>query len=301
MDSLNYHHLHYFAVVAREGSIVAAARKLGIAQPTISSQIRQLEVSLGALLFERVGRGLVLTEVGRMTQKYADEIFGLGRELQQIIQGQQVDKSQTRVVIGIADVVPKLIVHPLVQAVFATGDDVRVTCIEGRPESLLAELAQHSIDIVISDAPIPATVRVRAYNHVLGESEVSLCGAPQLARRYRRGFPASLDGAPLLLPTRNAVLRRSIEDWIDAQGIQPTVRGEFDDSALTKVVGQSGAGLFFVPKTIEREVKKQYGVERVGVLEGVRERFYAISVERRFKNPALVKLTKKAKSMLSRG
>ena len=300
MEWLNYHHLLYFWVVSREGSIVKATEKLKVAQPTISGQIRELEKALGEKLFARVGRNLALTETGRVVQRYADEIFGLGQEMLQALKGQSVAGRQIRVTIGIADVVPKLIVHHLIEAVFALPEEVHVTCVEGKPEGLLAELAQHNLDVVISDAPIPPTVRVRAFNHVLGESTMILCGVRELARKYRRGFPGSLDGAPLLLPTANAVLRRDVEDWFESKGISPVVRGEFDDSALIKVVGQSGAGLFFVPSILEREVRKQYGVERVGKIDEIRECFYAISVERRFQNPAIIALSEKAKTMLLR-
>ncbi len=298
MEWLNYHHLLYFWVVSREGSIVKATEKLRVAQPTISGQIRELENALGEKLFERVGRSLALTETGRVVQRYADEIFGLGQEMLQTLKGQSPTGRQLRVTIGIADVVPKLIAHHLIEAVLALPEDVQVTCLEGKPEGLLAELARHNLDVVISDSPIPPTVRVRAFNHVLGESAVTLCGVRELARKYRRGFPRSLNEAPLLLPTANAVLRRDVEDWLESEGITPTIRGEFDDSALIKVVGQSGAGLFFVPSILEREVKKRYGVEKVGTVESIRERFYAISVERRFKNPAVIALSEKAKTLL---
>jgi LysR family transcriptional activator of nhaA len=251
-------------------------------------------------LFARSGRNLTLTETGRVVRRYADEIFGIGQEMLQTLKGQSVAGRRIRVTIGIAEVVPKLIAHHLIEAVLELPEEVQVTCIEGKPEWLLSELAQHSLDVVISDAPIPPAIRVRAFNHVLGESSVSLFGTGKLARKYRKGFPRSLDGAPLLLPTANAVLRSQVENWLDSLGIHVFVRGEFDDSALIKVVGQSGAGLFFAPSILEREVKSQYGVERVGTIKEIRERFYAISVERRFKNPAIIAISERAKAMLLR-
>ncbi len=298
MDWLNYHHLLYFWVVSREGSIVKATEKLKVAQPTISGQIRELENALGEKLFTRVGRNLALTETGQLVQRYADEIFSLGQEMLQSLKGQTTLDKKIRVNIGISDVVPKLIAHHLIEAVLETHEDVRVSCYEGPHEELILDLAQHKLDVVISDAPNSPKVRVKAYNHLLGESGVSLCGVKKLAQKYRRKFPQSLDGAPLLLPTRKAVLRRDVEDWIEREGIAPIIKGEFDDSALTKVVGQSGAGLFFVPTLLEKEVKKQYGVEKVGDVDSIRERFYAISVERRFNNPAIIALSNKAKSLL---
>lgn len=298
MDWLNYHHLLYFWVVAREGSIVRAAEKLMVAQPTISGQIKELERALDAKLFRRAGRSLALTETGRMVQRYADEIFGLGQEMLRTLKGQTTQGRQARVNIGIADVVPKVIAHHLVESVFALPEETHVTCTEGKPEALLAELAQHTLDVVISDAPIPPGIRVKAFNHLLGESSVSVFGTRQLARKYRRNFPDSLAGAPFLFPTFEAVLRRDIENWLESRGLEVVIRGEFDDSALIKVVGSSGAGLFLVPSILEKEIRRQYGVEKVGTIDEVSERFYAISVERRFKNPALIALSDRARSLL---
>ena len=297
MEWLNYHHLLYFWVVAREGSIAKATKLLRLAQPTISGQIRVLEDALGQKLFQRAGRNLVLTDVGRTAYRYADEIFGLGRELLDVVKGRSTGRGM-RFVVGVADAVPKLIAHRLLTPALALPDAVTIVCHEDHADPLLARLAVHDLDLVLSDAPIPAHVKVRGYNHLLGECSVSLFAAPRLARTHQRGFPRSLDGAPMLLPTEHTTLRRSLDGWLDGQGLRPRVVAEFEDSALLKVFGQAGHGLFPGPTVIEDEICRQYRVRVVGRLDSVREKFYAISVERRLKHPAVVAITETARSHL---
>lgn len=297
MDWLNYHHLLYFWTVAREGSIARACDKLLLAQPTISGQLRALERSLGDKLFTRSGRGLVLTETGRVVYRYADEIFTLGRELTDTLRGRPTGRP-LRLVVGVADVLPKLISYRLLEPALHLPEPVQIICREGKPERLLAELSVHGLDIVLCDAPVSPTVKVRAFHHLLGECGVSVMGTATLARSLRRGFPRSLDGAPFLLPTDNTTLRRSLEQWFGAHGIRPAVRAEFEDSALLKVFGQAGIGLFVVPTVVEDEVSKQYGARLVGRLPEVRERFYAISVERKLKHPAVVAISDSARQQL---
>jgi LysR family transcriptional activator of nhaA len=297
MDWLNYHHLLYFWTVAREGSIARACEKLFLAQPTISGQLRALEKSIGDKLFTRYGRGLALTETGRMVYRYADEIFALGRELTDALKGRPTGRP-LRLVVGVADVLPKIVSYRLLEPAFHLPDAVQVICREDKSERLLAELCVHELDMVLSDVPVGPTVKVKAFNHVLGECGVSVMGAAELAKPLRKGFPRSLDGAPFLLPTANTVLRRSLDQWFDTKGIRPAVRAEFEDSALLKVFGQAGVGLFVVPTVVENEVRKQYNVRLVGRLEEVRERFYAISVERKLKHPAVVAVCDAARQRL---
>ena len=297
MDWLNYHHLYYFWVVAREGSIARACAQLHVAQPTISAQLRKLEKSMGARLFQRVGRNLVLTETGQVVLRYADEIFTLGRELTDVLQGRPTG-SPLRFVAGVADVVPKLIAYRLLQPAMQLPEPVQLRCEEGKLDYLLMELAAHRLDVVISDLPLGALVNIRAYHHLLGECGVSVFGTAGLARKFRRQFPASLDGAPLLLPTENTALRRSLDQWFDAENIHPVAVGEIADSALLKVFGSAGVGLFVAPAAIEREICRQYRVQRVGTLPGVRERYYVISVERRLKHPAVVAISETAREKL---
>ena len=293
MEALNYHHLRYFWAAAREGSVTRASEKLHISQPAVSAQIRDLEQALGEKLFARSGRGLVLTEAGRVVYRYAEEIFGLGAELLDTLRGRPTGRP-ARLRVGIANVIPKLIAHRLLEPAFALPEPVRVLCLEDSPERLLAELAMHNLDVVLADAPAGPTVKVRVYNHLLGECSVSILGAERLGKTRRRGFPRSLDGAPFLLPTPDAALRRLLDQWFEAQGIRPEIVGEFDDSALLKVFGQSAAGLFAVPSAIEAAVRRQYGVLLVGRVD-VRERFYAITVERKLKHPAVVAIAESAR------
>jgi LysR family transcriptional activator of nhaA len=297
MEWLNYHHLLYFWVVAREGSIARASVQLRLAQPTISGQIRTLENNLGEKLFARSGRSLVLTDVGRVVFRYAEEIFGLGRELMDTLRGQPTGRP-IRFIVGVADVLPKLVAYRLLEPTVCLSEPVQIICREGRPDRLLAELAVHELDVVLSDAPIGPTVKVRAFSHFLGECGVSFFGAASLAAVHRRRFPRSLDGAPFLFPTDNAALRRSLDQWFDSQGIRPRVVGEFQDSALMKVFGQAGRGVFAAPSVIEAEVRRQYGVRLIGRTDHVRERFYAISVERKIKHPAVAAICEAAHQKL---
>jgi LysR family transcriptional activator of nhaA len=296
---LNYHHLLYFWTVAREGSVVAASRKLRLAQPTISTQIKTLEEQLGVALFDRSGRRLELTEAGRETFRYADEIFSLGRELVEHLQGGGLARS--RLNIGITHVVPKLVAYRLIEPALSLEAGMSVHCQHDRFERLLTRLAAHEVDLIVSDVPLGPGVSVKAFNHLLGQSEVSFFAVPALAAKLRRGFPSSLDGAPLLLPMPGAMLRRELDRWFEAEGLRPQIVGEFDDSALLKVFGQSGAGVFAGPSVIEDEIKQQYGVNLVGRTNAIHERFYVITVERRLRHPGVVAISTTAKSTLFTG
>lgn len=296
MEWLNYHHLLYFWTVVREGSVSRAAEKLHLSQPTVSAQIRLLEDRIGDRLFERRGRRLVLTEVGRLVYRYADEMFGIGRELIEALKGRPSATRPLTLSVGVANAVPKLIVHRLLQPAVSGGLELHLVCREDSTEVLLAELATHALDVVIADVPAPPHVRVRAFSHLLGESDTSFFAAGGLAARLRRGFPQSLDGAPLLLPTPHTAVRRALEQWFDANGLHPRVVGEFDDSALMKAFGQAGSAAFPAPSAIEREVIRQYGVRPVGRVKAIRERYYAISAERRLKHPGVIAITNAART-----
>ncbi len=297
MEWLNYHHLLYFWVVAKEGSIVRASEQLSLAQPTISGQLRSLEESLGEKLFLRVGRNLELTEVGRLVYQYAEEIFALGRELLDTIHDRPTGRP-LRVTIGLTDVLPKLVAYRILEPVLHFPTPIHLVCLEGKLEPLLAELALYNLDVVLSEAPMSPSVHVRAFNHLLGECGVTFFGTPELAARYGPQFPQSLSGAPVLMPTMNTMLRRSLTHWLESEGVRPRIIGEFEDSALLQVFGQRGAGLFVAPSIIEAEVLQQYGVEVVGRVEAIRERFYAITVERRIKHPAIVAISDAARQTL---
>ena len=297
MDWLNYHHLFYFWVVAREGSIARACDRLHLAQPTISSQLRKLEKSLGEKLFKRVGRNLILTETGQLVLRYADDIFALGRELTDVLQGKPTG-NPLRLVVGIGDVLPKLIAYRLLEPALRLSQPVQLTCEEGKLVDLLTALASHRLDIVLSDSPAAPTVNVRAYSHLLGECGVSIFGAAALAKKFRRGFPASMADAPFLLPLSNTALRRALSQWFDTQSIRPHVAGEFEDGALLQVFAQAGVGVFAAPSAIEKEICRQYHVHPIGELPTIRERYYAISVERKLKHPAVVAIFQTARKEL---
>ena len=297
MEWLNYHHLLYFWTVAREGSIAKASVTLRLAQPTISGQIRSLEESLGEKLFRRAGRNLVMTDVGQIVYRFADEIFGLGRELVDTIRDRPTGRP-IRFVVGIADVLPKLITYRLLRPALHLSQPVRIICREDNAARLLAALALHELDLVLTDAPISPVVNVRGFNHLLGECGVSIFGAPKLASRYRRGFPASLTGAPFILPGEGTLIRRALEDWFEVTGIRPAVVGEFEDTALLNVFGQAGNGLFAAPDPIQNEIVRQHGVRLVGRVPSIREQYYAISAERKLRHPAVVAISEAAKTKL---
>jgi LysR family transcriptional activator of nhaA len=298
MEWLNYHHLLYFWTVAREGSMARAGEQLRLAQPTLSGQIRKLEDQLGEKLFLRSGRRLVLTDVGRLVFEYADQIFGLGREMLDTLRDRPTGRPM-RFQVGVTDEVSKIIACRFLQPALALASPVHIVCREGPMDRLAGELATHALDLVIADSPITPVLKVKAYNHALGDTGVTLMAAPKLAAQVRTRFPRGLDGAPFLLPTETKTLRRSLDLWFDREGVRPRVIGEFDDSALLKTFGQGGAGVFAVPAAVETEVTKQYGVAVVGRLDGVRERYYAISVERRLKHPAVVAISESAHEMLA--
>lgn len=294
MEALNYHHLFYFWMVAREGSIAAACEQLDVSQPTVSSQIRSLERSLGLRLFAREGRGLVLTDAGRVAYRYADEIFSLGRELRDAIAGRPAGHP-LRLSVGVIDAMTKLVVARLLEPALRLEEPVRIVCSEGSVEELLGDLARHRLDIVLSDIPLAPGAAVRAYNHQLGESEVAIFGPPALADSLTGTFPRSIEGAPMLLPAEHTAMRRSLEHWFESLDLRPRVVGEFEDSGLMKAFGRSGFGLFAAPAIIEREVCAQYQVRMIGRIESVREQFYAISIDRRLKHPAVVAISEAAR------
>lgn len=302
MEWLNYHHLLYFWVVAKEGSIVRASEELHLAHPTISGQIHRLEEVLGTKLFARQGRHLVLTESGRVAYRYADEIFSLGREFLDTLKGRATDRP-LRLVVGVADVLAPSLVRRFLQPAFRLGKEVQVICRADKSvEEFIAELALHRVDVVIADGPAAPGIAVRVFNHLLGECGTTFFAAPTLATATRkRRFPRSLDGAPFLLPGAPSAVRRTLEQWFDSQGVRPRIVAELDDSALAKDFGQEGIGVFAAPTVIEAEVRRQYRVRVVGRAPAVRQQFYAISVERKIKHPAVVAVCETARKDIFAG
>jgi len=295
---INYKHLHYFWVVAKQGGITRASERLHLTPQTISGQISLLEENIGEALFSKAGRRLELTETGRLVLSYADEIFSVGGELEEALRNLPPER-QMIFKVGIADVVPKMIAYRLLAPALSLPDPVRIICRENNLENLLAELAVHRVDMVIADGPIPPGINVRGFNHVLGECGISFLAVPQLARPLRKNFPHSLNGAPLLIPSESNLVQGKLLDWLDNMRIYPRIVGEFDDSALMKVFGQAGTGIFIVPTPISIEVAKQYGVRIIGGTKEVLEQYYAISVERRISHPAVSAITDIAREWLS--
>ncbi|CAI9002511.1 MULTISPECIES: transcriptional activator NhaR [Pseudomonas] len=294
---LNYRQLHYFWVVAKTGSIVRACEQLNLTPQTISGQISLLEQTYGIELFRRVGRQLELTEAGRQTLPYAEQMFQLGGELELMLRAQP-NEQQILFRVGVADVVPKSIVYRLIAPTMELNEPLRITCREDKLERLLADLAIQRLDLVISDSPMPSHLDIKGYSQKLGECGISFFATAELAARYGQDFPRSLHGAPLLIPGPETVVRSRLQRWFAEQQIQPQIVGEFDDSALMQAFGQSGSGIFIGPSVIADEVKRQYGVQVIGQTDAVSESFYAISVERKVKHPGIVAITEGARREL---
>lgn len=297
MDRINYQHLYYFWMVAKQGSITAACDILHLAQPTISGQLAVFEQSVGTKLLRKEGRRLVLTETGRAVFHYAEEIFALGREMGHMLKGRTTERG-LRLNIGISDAMPKLIAYRLMAPLLRLSDPKQIQCVEDKTERLLTEIGLHSIDMMLSDVPATPASGTRVFNHFLGESSVAVFAAVDLAERYRQDFPRCLNGAPFLLPTGNTSLRRSLDQWFDTQQISPVIQAEVEDSALLKTFGAASAGLFFSPRAVAEEIQRQYGTIMLGVAEGVTERFYAITAQRRLKHPLVTAILENAKQGL---
>jgi LysR family transcriptional activator of nhaA len=297
MEWLNYHHLFYFWTVVREGTVAAAGQRLSVSQSSISTQIRTLETALGVKLFRRRGRKLEPTEAGQAVFRYANAIFGLGRELLEEVKGRSV--RPPRLHVGAHDTLPKLVAYRLLEPVLQRCGPIQLACYEGTPEQLLPRLSVNEVDLVLSDAPISPTIKVRAFNHLLGECGIRLFAVRELARKLRRGFPKSLHEAPALLPSESTAMRWTLERWFESIGVRPRVMAEFEDIELMMTFGRQGHGFFPAHDVIAQEMLATGEVENVGAVPGRNEKFYAISVERRPTHPAVVALTDAAHELLS--
>lgn len=297
MRHLNYSHLQYFWAVAHEGSVVKAAERLHITPQTISGQIRLLEEAIGQPLFNRVGRRLVLSEIGHVVLEYADEIFSIGAELGQVVR-EQISAGPSKLSVGIVNSIPKLIAERIVAPALMDEDAVRIRCQEASLEQLLGELSVHKLDLVLSDQPMPQGLSLRAFNHRLGESGLAFFSQRRAARRYKNTFPQSLNQAPMLLPSPHSALRRRLDEWFDSNSIVPQIVGEVDDSALLKAFGEAGYGLFAAPSVIEQEICKMYSMTVIGRTDEITEQFFAISPERRIKHPSVVRIIEAARTQL---
>jgi LysR family transcriptional activator of nhaA len=284
-NDINFRHLYYFWVVATEGGITRAAERLGLAVQTVSSQLTLLEQQLGKTLFAQQGRRLVLTEAGRVALNYADQIFLLGGQLQEALN--EADSGRVRLSVGISDSLPKLSAYRMLEAALQMERPVRLVCQEDQFEALLADLALHKLDVVLTDREVRAGASLKVFSHQLFDSEMVVVGAPALASAWQEGFPGNLNGAPFLLPTRNNALRGKIDEWFVQHHIRPDVVGEFEDNALLNTFGRRGLGLFFAPAALAHDVAEQFGAVQIGTADSVREQFYAISNERKIKHPAV--------------
>lgn len=295
---MNYKHLHYFMQVAETGSVVAASRQLKLTPQTISGQIQLLGERLGGPLFEKAGRRLVLTDTGQLALTYAQEIFSLGAELEAAVRETSRRGRTLEFRVGVADAVPKALAYRLVEPALSVREPVRIVCREWKLDSLLAELALHRLDLVIADAPLPPSSSVRAFSHRLGASRIRVFAAPTLQRRGDAPFPGCLDGAPLLMPGEDSAAGQRLRTWFRARAVHPRIVGEFDDSALAQEFGRRGAGYFLGPDVLAAEIEARLEVATVGVIEGVEEELFAISVDRRITHPCVVAITSKARSEL---
>ncbi|WP_107220238.1 LysR family transcriptional regulator [Thauera aromatica] len=297
---LNYKQLHHFWIVARAGGIVRAAERSGLAPQTLSGQITTLETALGVSLFKRQGRGLALTETGRMMLDYAEEIFRLGTELEEALRSRATGRA-VPFRVGVADVVPKAIAWLLLAPSMDLPEPMRIVCREGKFDTLLGELAIHKLDVVLADRPLPQNMDVRGYSHALGESTIAFFATPALAATLKKGFPECLDGAPLLLPGAEASVRGPLLRWLEAAHLHPRIVGEFDDSALMRAFAEAGAGVFPSAARVGEQLCRQAGLVHLGDAGGVIETYYAISVERRLTHPAVRAISDAATAPAPRG
>ncbi len=286
--SFSYRHLYYFWVVGTEGGIARAADRLGMAVQTVSTQVRELERSLGHALLKPAGRGLVLTEAGMAAMQQAEQIFALGAQLPQFVRD-AISAPTVRLAVGISDGLPKVVVRSLMQPVI-DAPHLRLLCHEGDISDLLADLALHRLDLVLADRVAPPNPNVRVYSHSLGASPLAWYASPTLAAAARRGFPQSLAKVPVLLPTPHVAVRAQLDQWFEKQGIRPRIVGEFEDSALLKTFGASGMGVFPAVAMVHDELTTRYEVKRVGPCEGVKEQFFAIGTERKVQHPLVQRI-----------
>jgi LysR family transcriptional regulator, transcriptional activator of nhaA len=298
---MNYKHLHYFMQVAKTGSVLGASERLHVTPQTISGQIQLLEEQLGSPLFGKSGRGLVLTEAGRLALGYAEDIFSLGAELEQALREHPNSRPALEFRIGVADALPKPIAHRLVEPATRLEEPVRLVCREWKLDNLLAELALHRLDLVLADTPIPQSVSVKAFSHQLGASGQTFFAAPALADRYREGFPHCMEGAPMLMPAQDSATGQKLQSWFQARAVHPHVVGEFDDSALAMEFGRRGAGLFVAPTVLADDIGRQFDVTAIGEADGITVEYFAISVERRITHPCVVAITRSARQALFAG
>lgn len=297
MPDINYKHLHYFWVVANEGSIVKASRKLHITPQTISGQLSLLEERMGHSLFTKSGRSLELTETGRVVHRYSTEIFELGKELNNVLRGTPAPGASDFIV-SASSALPKTIVYKIIEPVLSLPLDINLTSREGPVSNILADLAVHEVDLVLTDTPLTSAYNIKAYNHLLGESDITFFAAPAIVEKLQGVFPDCLNNTPILLPTRQNAIRQTYDLWVERLQIYPMLKGQFDDSALMKAFGQAGLGVFFMPSIIEKEICETFKVQVIGRTDEIKQPFYAISAERKVKHPAVAAICNTARDII---
>jgi LysR family transcriptional activator of nhaA len=280
----NYRHLYYFWVVAKEGGMSRAAARLDMAVQTVSAQVRELERSLGVQLLRPAGRGVALTEAGQRALQQAEVIFEAGEALPGLLRAGAAAAPTVRLALGISDTLPKLVVRHLVQPVLDTPG-LRLVCHEQGFDDLLGNLAVHRLDLLLADRPAPPHAGLKVFSHAMGSSQLAWYGTPELAARAKKRFPQGLADVPVLLPSAHASVRPHIDRWFAQRALTPQVCGEFEDSALLKIFGAGGMGVFPAAELVHQQLLAQYGVQRIDALEGVVEHFYGISTERRVVHP----------------
>ena len=296
---MNLKHLHYFWVTARAGGIVRAGEQLHTTPQTLSAQIKLLQDRIGRQLFRKRGRQLELTDDGRVALRYADEIFGLAGELEAAMRERRTEGPRTlELRVGVADAVAKSVAYRLLEPALNLRERVHLVCHEWKFADLLADLALHRLDLVIANEPISRRVSVKAFNHALGRSPMSFFCAPSLRGTLRGSFPACLNDAPMLVQSASTPLRQQFDAWLARQGLAPRFVGEFDDSALMNAFGREGRGVFMAATVLEAEIEAGFGVEVIGRSAELEEEFFAITVERRIRHPAVVAITEAARGEL---
>jgi LysR family transcriptional activator of nhaA len=284
----SYRHLYYFWVVAKEGGMARAAGRLGMAVQTVSAQVRELERALGQQLLKPAGRGLVLTEAGHAALRQADQIFALGEKLPALVRD-AVAAPQVRLAVGISDGLSKLVVRQLLQPVMATPR-LRLLCHEDEFDRLLADLALHRLDVVLSDRPAPVSRNLKVYSHPVGSSPLAWYAPPALLAQAADGFPHNLETLPVLLPTGHAAVRQRLDAWFERRGLHPQVVGEFEDSALLVTFAAAGMGVFPAPMAVHDKLVSRYDVQRFADGDGLAEQFYAIATEKKVLHPLVQRL-----------
>lgn len=276
---LNYHHLRYFLAVASEGGIKAASEVLHVSAPTLSAQVRELEDFLGAPLFLREGKTLVLTDAGRMAKRYAERIYGFGDEMVEVIRRGGSTRPET-VFVGIVDALPKLLASRVLVKAFAELPLLHAVVREGLPGELFPSLAAHQLDVVISNTPPAAPLKTALFSTKAGRHGVRFMASPELKKTYRSR--SGLSGFPVLLPTRESPLRRELDRWWAEKKVTPNIRAEFDDAAAMWEMAAAGVGAIPVIDAVMPDVSFRYGLRELPLKTGIHEELYVVTAERQF-------------------